>query len=46
MVVMMKGRLSWCMVPTVRVSGAVICVIVPDPNGRVSRAWTGKEEQV
>jgi hypothetical protein len=24
------------------VSGVVICVIVPDPNGRVSSAWTRK----
>ena len=42
---MNKGRLSWCVGPTVRMSGAVMCIIVPDPNGRVSRAWTGKGEE-
>jgi hypothetical protein len=42
---MRKGRLSWCMGSTVRVSGAVICETVPDPNVGVSRAWTGKGEE-
>lgn len=36
--VMGKGRLSWYMGPIVRASGAVTCVIVPDPNGHISRA--------
>jgi hypothetical protein len=42
---MKKGRLSWCLSPTVRVSGAVTCVIVPDPNGRISNAWTANGEE-
>ena len=32
-VVMRKESLSWCLGPTVRVSGAVTFIIVPDPNG-------------
>jgi hypothetical protein len=40
-----KGRLSSCLGPTLRVSGAVTCVIVPDPNGCISKAWTGKGEE-
>jgi hypothetical protein len=40
---MRKGRLSWCLCPTVR--GAVTCVIMPDPIGGISNAWTGKGEE-
>jgi hypothetical protein len=29
----------------VRVSGVVMCVMVPDPGGRLSRAWTGNREE-
>ena len=43
--VMRKERLSWCLGPTVRVSEAVMCIIVLDPNGRISRALTGKGEE-
>jgi hypothetical protein len=37
-----KGMLSWGMGPTV--SSAVMCITVPDPNGCLSKAWTGKGE--
>lgn len=37
-VMMRKGRLSWCMDPT------VTCVIMPDPTGLLYRPWMGKEE--
>lgn len=42
---MRKGRLSWCLGLTVRLSGAVTCIIVPDPKGGLSRAWTGQGEE-
>jgi hypothetical protein len=40
-----KERLSWCLGPTVRVSGPVTCVIVPDPNGRIANTWTRNGEE-
>lgn len=33
-----KGRLSRCKGATVRMSGAVLCVIMPDPKSHLSKA--------
>lgn len=35
-----KGRPSWCLDPTVKVTW----VVMPDPTARLSRARTGREE--